>query len=261
MHMNPPSRREFVTYAAAATLASALPMSAQSTDKPLAVDVIGPMAVQWSGSRFCLWMPELVTVTQKGNTHRTHEAGIITPVVSFELPKNNYDINGIDGLVGGTPSLYTGNRTLYQDPNAKPPQQSYVQMSLPMPFHIVLIQPVLCRIWSEKTPRPKDPTRYATGLRLLYPKAGSPTLVPKVQDISFDPAPDEVQKDMSISYVPYNTVDPGNNQPLSSNNPKEIFTTLATGLGLKLNIDCGKAELTLFSSAHRPCRSPIIRLP
>src|SRR5690348_7022954 len=117
MHINAPSRREFVTYAVATTLGSALPASAQTTEKPLTVDVFGPMAVQWSGSRFDIWMPEL---------DRTHEADIITPVTDFELGQGSYEITGTAGLSGTIPAPYpTARTTLYQNPDAKPPKQYY----------------------------------------------------------------------------------------------------------------------------------------
>jgi len=260
--MNAPSRREFVTYAAAATIGSALPASAQTTDKPLTVDVIGPMAVQWSGPRFYVWMPEL---------RGTHEAGIITSVTGFELYQGTYEITETAGLSGTIPAPYppTG-RTLYQDPNAKPPKQYYVKLSLPRPFHIVLLHPVLCKIWSGSETAPSKSTSYATGLRLLYPRAGRPALKPSQKDyvISFDPAPDEVQVDMTISYVPKN---------YSDNDPKTIFQTLAKDLGLEnLQIECDEYAQTkteahpqlqaiaykprMVPTAHRPCKSPIIKL-
>jgi hypothetical protein len=264
MPMNAPSRREFVTYAAAATLGSALPASAQATDKPLTVDVFGPMAVQWSGSRFDVWMPEL---------DGTHEAGITTPVTSFDLGQGTYDITGTASLSGTIPAPYPpAGRTLYQVPNAKPPKQYYVKLSLPRPFHIVLLHPVLCKIWSGSEATPSKSTSYATGLRLLYPRAGAPVLKPPQKDkvISFDPAPDEVQMDMMISYVPYSYMD-------RANDSKAIFQKLAKDLGLEnLQIECDEYAHTkteahsqlravayhprMVPTAHRPCKSPIIQL-
>src|SRR5262245_13546452 len=102
-----PSRREFFTYAAAATLASALPASAQTKNQtktnttllPLVVDVIGPMALRWSGALFELWMPDLTT---KKNQHKPgitpHQAGIMTAVTSIELTEGGtYKITGPSG--------------------------------------------------------------------------------------------------------------------------------------------------------------------
>jgi hypothetical protein len=264
MHVNAPSRREFVTYAAAATLGSALPASAQTTDKPLTVDVFGPMAVQWSGSRFDVWMPELKVA---------HEAGIITPVTSFDLGQGSYEITGTASFSGTIPAPYPpAGRTLYQNPKAKPPKQYYVKLSLPRPFHIVLLNPVLCKIWSGSDTTPSKSTSYATGLRLLYPRAGAPVLKPPQKDkvISFDPAPDEVQMDMSISYVPYNYL-------ATDNEAEPIFQQLANDLGLEnLQIECDKYAHTkteahpqlqavayrprMVPTGHRPCRSPIIQL-
>jgi hypothetical protein len=262
MRMNTPSRREFFTYAAAATLASALPASAQTkkdqtkndtTRLPLVVDVFGPMAFQWSGSRFDVWMPDL---------GKSHEAGIMTPIVGFELPKGNYQISGTKGFAGKPVTTHlSGNGQIYKTGTSDAPKQYYIHLSLPMPFHIGLLHPMPAKIWSNGN-KPQTDTLYAVGLRLFYANAGAPTLSmvdgtalplgpPSDGVIRFDPdQPPEVQVDMSISYLPYDASVP--------NDDRNSFAAVAKLLELDLQIEfpAHHQEVT----PHRPCRSPVLQL-
>jgi hypothetical protein len=262
--MNTPSRRKFFTYAAAATLASALPASAQTkkdqtkndtTSLPLVVDVFGPMVFQWSGSRFHVWMPDL-------DAGKSHEAGIMTPIMGFELPKGNYQISGTKGSTDKhvTPHSSTHGQ-IYQTGTSDAPEGYYIHISLPMPFHIGLLHPMPAKIWSNGN-KPQTDTLYALGLRLFYAKAGAPTLSmvdgtalppgpPSDGVIRFDPDhPPEVQVDMSISYLPYNARDPYD----ADNSFKALAKLLK--LDLQLELLDHHQEATL----HRPCRSPVLQL-
>jgi hypothetical protein len=255
MLMNTLSRREFVTYAGAASLASALPASAETragktnkdrTTKPLVVDVIGPMAFRWGKSGFDVWMPDL---------HVTHEAGIMTPLTGFSLLQGDYQISGFKGFHGvlDPPHRTGGDSEIYAAGTSTPPEVYYIYISLPRPHDIVLLRPMAARIWSG-TNEPQQATPYATGLRLLYDNADARKLMltnlggtPK--PINFDSARAEVQLDMSISLLPYNAYDPSG--------VTNSFTALAKLLKLDLHIKPGEA---LQDALHRPCMSPVMQL-
>lgn len=252
--MSTPSRREFVTYAAAATLASALPTRAQSkTDqaknetkvRPLVVDVIGPMAFRWSRLGFDVWMPQLEAGNDKGNRH---ESGIMTPVIGFALAKGDYNISGTKGSTDNPPPPYpTRNSQIYQTGTSEAPKEYFIHILLPLPFHIVLLHPEPAKIWSNQNKRPDHYTNYATGLRLLYPDAGVPTLSTRV--IEFDPGPAERQLDMSITYSPINAGVP--------DDPTISFMALAKLLNLNLQIEFPDVQIRTL---QRPCRTAVAQL-
>lgn len=269
--MNAPSRREFFTYAAAATLASALPTRAHSKVdqtkndtkvRPLVVDVIGPMAFRWSRlSGFDLWMPQLDATTgiagnEKGNRH---ESGIMTPVMGFALAKGDYNISGTKGSDDSPLPYPTGNSQIYQAGTSEAPKEYFIHISLPLPFHIVLLQPEPAKIWSNGN-KPSKYTNYAAGLRLLYPDAGLPSLsphagtsllrgAPKDGAIQFDPAPAENQLDMSITYSPINAG--------AYDDAYNSFRALAKLLKLDLQIEFPEVQ---DATLHRPCRSAVVQL-
>jgi hypothetical protein len=263
MRMNTPSRREFFTYAAAATLASALPASSQTkkdqtkndtTRLPLVVDVFGPMAFRWSGSSFDVWMPDL-------DAGKSHEAGVMTPIMGFELRKGNYQISGTKGFAGNPGTPYrSGRGQIYQTGTSDAPKEYEIHISLPMPFHLGLLHPMGAKIWSNGN-KPPDYTLYAVGLRLYYAHAGAPTLSmvdgtalppgpPPDGVIQFGPDPPAVQLDMSISYLPYNDRDP--------DDAKNSFAALAKLLKLDLQLEL--QDYRQEATPHRPCRSPVMQL-
>lgn len=270
--MSTPSRREFFTYAAAATVASALPTRAQSkTDqtknetkvRPLVVDVIGPMAFRWSQSGFDAWMPQLDATTGKAGNEKgnRHESGIMTPVMGFALAKGDFNISGTKGSDHNPlPPYPTGNSQIYQTGTSEAPKEYFIHISLPLPFHIVLLQPEPAKIWSNENKPPDHYTNYAAGLRLLYPDAGVPILstragtallpgAPKDGVIEFDPSPDEKQLDMSITYSPINAGVP--------DDATNSFKALAKLLKLNLQIEFPQAQA---ATLHRPCRSAVVQL-
>lgn len=264
--MNTPSRREFLTYAAAATFASALPASAQTrpdqtkkgtmseeqSNRPLVVDVVGPMAFRWCKSGFDVWMPQLDV--------NSHEAGIITPVKSFPVIKGDYKISGTQGSADNPPPIHqTGNSQIYQAGTSEASREYFIHISLPMPFNIVLLYPVPAKIWSRGNKPPDQNTDYAVGLRLLYPHAGKPALsaldgtalppgAPKDGVIQFDPGPTKML-DMSITYSAYNAGD---------DDATDSFEALAKLLKLNLQIEFPKLEMD--RTMQRPCKSPVIQL-
>lgn len=261
--MNTPSRREFFTYAAA-TLASALPASAQTkndqskTDaRLLVVDVIGPMAFQWSGSRFDVWMPNLDAQS------KSHEAGITTPLLGFRLLTGNYQIQ-VPGVAAGNPvtlhrtggsQIYAAD-TSYHPKVSEPPKEYFIYLSLPKPFHIALLHPLLAKIWPSGDKEPSGSTFYAVGVRLLYPNVGVPTLTPLPSGVPadgwFDPDSAELQLDMSISYLPQN---------VSDDDVKESFKALANLLNLKLEVKLDESRPIIQEATFQhPCKSPVMRL-
>lgn len=250
--MSTPSRREFFTYAAAATLASTLPASAHTKkdeskkDRPLVVDVVGPMALRWSGENFELWMPDL------SSGKNPHEAGIMTPVTSFELLRGNYQITGPSPAAAGsklTPhgtgggEIYEGHPSDYSTPNR------YIYMSLPKPYQIVVLDPVPARIYRKASELAKMSSRlYATGVRLLYEKANEPRLVDGkgvasiMPDgkIPFDPDQQEIQLNMLIGYAPYYTNDPDHTDA------KNSFNAISKLFGLDLQVEFDETQLNAF---------------
>lgn len=226
--MNTPSRREFFTYAAAATLASALPTQAQSkTDQtkkdttllppndpaalPLVVDVIGPMAFRWSGGKFELWMPDLTTVKNLKKPGVTpHQAGIMTTVTSIELKESgDYKITG-PSESSGNPTVYSPQggqvyETKVKDTSAP---TKYIHMSLPMPHCLVVLDPVGATVSGSA---PKASGIYATGVRLFYDQANKPELwYPDGHSLTipFYASQYEKQTNMLIGYAPYDSADP-----------------------------------------------------
>jgi hypothetical protein len=263
--MKTSSRREFVTYAAAATLASGYQTDQTKKDKtllPLVVDVIGPMAFRWSGSEFELWMPFIEKYP--------HQAGIMTSVTSFELPpnKNDYRISGPSSF-NGKPELHrTGGGQIFQ---AKVKETSapsrLIKMLFPMPRLIVLLDPVWAKINPRDSAAPSTNELYAVGVRLRYDHAGEPTLydskgvshlVPNGK-IPFDPAPGETQLNMLIGYEAYDTTDPSHAES------KESFhqiSMLFPPLDLQVEFDSQPGgdsfKVIPFSGIFRDCRSPVL---
>src|ERR1700675_4652471 len=104
--MNTPNRRDLFKYAVGTILASALPASAQNrkpwADKPLGIDVIGPMAFTLGGSVVDLWFPPLT---------QPHEAGITTSVGNIVLSAGDYTLALSNPPLPAppTPTIYTTN--------------------------------------------------------------------------------------------------------------------------------------------------------
>jgi hypothetical protein len=204
--MDTPTRRDFLTCAVGTTLASALPVSAQTPKDarlmPLVVDLIGPMAFRKVKSKQVVevLLPKL---DQAGTEH---EAGIGTPVTSIELSKGDYTIAGTPPDSGDPMPYLTSNCKVYQ---VKPPDNysaanRYILLTLPMPHYIVALDPVSTEIYKTGSNPTGVWTLYAVGFRFLYDHAGVPTLTPPGRDIPFEPAPGEILLNMSIGYAPYN---------------------------------------------------------
>lgn len=264
MSISTPSRREFLAYAAA-TLASGcrnIPRQTRDTKLlPLVVDVVGPMAFRWSGTEFELWMPIIANFR--------HEAGIMTSLTSFELPKDNYKISG--------PSSFEGNPTLYQTGDGqvfrtqvtqRSDKESYIHMSLPKPRHIVVLDPVRAKIYPTSSTPPSKDEVYATGVRLRYDHAGDPTLHDSkgASDlvtngrVPFDRAPEETQLNMLIGYEANDSADPNYAESKASFNAVSL---LFDKLDLQVEFDSQPMigphpVVPPLSGFFRDCRSPVI---
>ena len=256
--MNTPTRRDFIACAAGATLASALPVSAQGvTHMPLVVDLFGPMAFTYGTVKnnqnvVDVWLPDLKSIQDE------HEAGIITPENSYALDEKDYTLTG-PPYSSTIPVPYpTFNCRVYRAPAEPDPNlaaKRYRHLTLPMPHSVVALRPVKASIYKVgDTPEPDFD--YATGLRFLYDEAGTVTLTPVggttgLIKVVFDPAPGVTLLNMSIEYNPWNH--PKNRS--DDTNAKNAFTALAMFfLDLQL-----KVEFKSFKDGpHHPCSAPII---
>ena len=273
--MSTPSRREFFTYAAVATLASALPASAQTkkdqTKKvtkllPLVVDVIGPMAFRWSGTKFELWMPDLTTKKNLGKAGVTqHQAGIMTTVTGSELNEaGDYQITGPSSWAGN-PTVYStnGGQVYEAKVNDTSARDRYIKMYLPMPHYIVVLHPVKASIYPTGSQQ-KTSGAFAVGVRLFYDQAGKPELVcPKGHSviIPFDASPPETQTNMLIGYAPYDSRDDNHENARASF--KEVSLLFPP---LDLQVDFGPQAMSSGAFVHpdmgpfHDCKSPVIGL-
>ncbi len=283
--MNKPSRREFFTYAAAATLASGCKTDQTKTNEakigqtnpdqskkdttllPLVVDVIGPMAFQWTGTKFELWMPDLSS-NKRPPGITEHKAGIMTTVTSIELKDGgNYEICG--------PSNSSVSATTYTPPGAQVYQaqvketsalnKRYIYMSLPMPSCIVVLDPVPATVYPTASPQQKTSGTFAVGVRLFYTQAGEPTLCcPNKQKraIPFYASPCEKQTNMEIGYAPIDTRDPNHADS------RKAFHEVSRLLGLDLQVAFDESQpmtqptsaLTMepFTGRYHDCKSLVI---
>lgn len=171
------------------------------SELPLAINLIGPMAFQQNGDYLEIWMPNL------DNPKYPHQAGIETDRDSFILgDESEYWFSDPN------PKQYSGG-TLAYNPSpsipyvieAYPSKPYYIHLKLPRPKWIVGLDPVSCKIQYGAQGDQKFHTR-PVGFRLLYEKAGTPAVISRKgsHPVSFDPAPDEKQIEMSIKYYPYN---------------------------------------------------------
>ena len=263
--MNTPTRRDFFTYVAGATLASALPVPAQTNKDAarlrLVVDLIGPMAFKKGTRTVDVWLPKLEKIDK-------HEAGISTPAIGIVLTEKSYTIT-LPGwnvpLIPPTPHT-TPNCKIYQSPhtsNSYSDIDSYIHLELPLPKYIVAVNPVRARIFptapagqSSKA----DCLPYAVGLRFIYDKADAATLTASVDGhgpIPFGSAPFETQLNMTIGYAPYN---------LDHAKAIPVFNALSklVGLDLQVEFQCvDQAANSQFEADCCPfhnCHSPNILL-
>ena len=256
--MNTPSRREFFTYAAAATLASALAAcqtKKETTLHPLVVDVIGPMAFQWSGELFELWMPDLTTEKNLNKPGITkHQAGIMTTVTSFELNESgDYKITG-PSRSKGTPTTYSmpGTQVYQAHVQGTRAENKYIYMSLPMPRCIVVLDPVQATI-SGSVPRSSG--TYAVGVRLFYDHANKPELwYPNGNPVTIPlyASPLEKQTNMLIGYAPYDSADPNDDHAKASFHEVSL---LFPPLDLQVEFAVNKTV-----ARFTPCMSPALGL-
>lgn len=256
--MNTSSRREFFTYAAGATLVSAIPALAQTkTDEtkndtataglPLVVDAIGPMALKWSGTDFELWMPDI--------DKYPHQAGITTTVTSIVLDKGDYEMIGPSATLAKPKTYALADAKIYQTKvkNTSAPKY-YIKMSLPMPRCIVALHPIAATISDAAT---KSQGKFAVGVRLLYDKAGGPTLKSpdgSSRSIEFYAAPCETQTNMQIGYLSSNVINDENEAKYSFGQISQLF-----GLGLQVAFD-PQVIKAMTKGQRRPCMSPVIGL-
>lgn len=227
--------------------------------RSLVVDVVGPIAVRWSETSFELWMPDL---TGKKNRHQAgitpHQAGISTKVTGFELGKGDYQIIGTESSPELPAEPYpTGKGRIYQchatDTSAP---NRYIHMLLPVPHCIIVLNPVLAKIYQKKSDQPDQVGSYAAGVRLLYEHSGTPCLKDSkdskpLPEIQLDPAPCEKQSNMLISYTPYDTRD------TDHADSEAEFREVSLLFSLDLHIDLEPGQPV---GPHLPCMSPVLRL-
>ena len=244
--MNTPTRREFFTYAVAATLASGCKTDQTKTDQTkkgptvlsLVVDVIGPMAFRSSGPKFELWMPKVTY---------PHQAGIVTSVTGVELPKDDYEITGPSGSTNPGPPYPTGGGQVYPAHVANTSAQNrFIKMLLPKPNLIVVLEPLSARIYPTGSPPPSTYELFAVGVQLRYDNANEPILYDSMGvsplvpggKIQFDPPPGEVQLHMLIGYAAFDSTDSGHKES------KLSFNELSKLFGLDLQLDFDPAPLS-----------------
>jgi hypothetical protein len=267
--MDTPTRRDFFIYAVGATLASALPVSAQShsTKKPLSVDLVGPMAFTMGAGVVDVWLP---TLTE-------HEAGIGTSAGSIApLTPGDYTITGPSPFLGARPPIYPSDQMVHteQANQGSVGNNREFRLTLPMPQHIVALSPVRARIYKTNPSLPKctpsaQCTLCAVGLRLLYDQYdqnGVPTLAMpggKSEIIPLDVAPFETQVNMSIGYAPMDLHDDS-----IDSKAREAFNKLSKLIGLDLTVEIetpgcgcptgGRKTSTKESGPFHNCHGPII---
>jgi hypothetical protein len=270
--MREPTRRDLLKYAAGATLASALPVSAQGgrdwTSMPLVVDLSGPMAFEYGKNRVNqdivdVWLPHLEQVDE-------HQAIIVTPGASYLLAPNDYTITGPPYAKKSMPIPAFGAK-VYPDPTLATPstlsdhraENRCIHLRLPMPNTILPLHPVSAQI--------DDGTlgalyKYATGLRFLYAHAASEgplTATPLTTsttinfDSAFQPAAGETSVYMSIDYSPINRNDP------TDTHAGYAFTEVGVlFLNKRLKVIFGSYTQTgqnkSLGNPNRPCKAPII---
>jgi hypothetical protein len=265
--MYTPTRRDFFTYAVSTTLASALPISAQTKRHMpplrLVVDLIGPMAFREGSNIVDVWLPNLEDIDH-------HEAGISTSATGIVLNDKNYTITLPKEYVSPSPPTpYAPNGTKVFQPASIPIAYnaiaSYIHLTLPVPNYVVLLNPVQVKIYPTGASTKADCLPYAVGLRFIYDNAGAPTLSPPVDNqglILFDGAPFETQLNMSIGYAPYHLDDLGDVKATKA------FHALALLLGLDLQVEFNCAPKDKTSNAKpiqyggpwHNCHAPIILL-
>jgi hypothetical protein len=269
--MYKPSRRDFFTCAVGATLTSALPISAEShglsADKPLVLDLIGPMAFIMGTGVVDVWLPVF--------TH-THEAGIVTSagIIPLDARENNISFERPSPASPPTPNIYLTNNCKVHSEQADKAnlaksiaKNEPMHLTLPMPNNIVALSGVAAYIYTPtaaQTPQPNCTpnkpccTSYALGLRFLYNKAGAPTLTTnggKAQTIPLDVAPFEDQVIMLISYDPVDQPDDTNDD-----NARATFNELAIFFGLNRAVEIAKCQkgTSQDRTPQHPCKAPII---
>ncbi len=239
-----------------------------SSDLPLAINMIGPMAFKQSGDTLEVWMPYL------GNKKFPHQVGIGSNVTSIVLPGGQRDYS----LSDPNPQKY-GNATMpFNPPNgtsipytarATPPSSFYIHVSLPRPKWMIGLYPVSCEIY-KGNPAKVYQLR-PVGFRLLYEKAGAPVLTSsqggKDYPVLFDPSPDEKQLEMFLSYAPLNSDDP-NSSTTDHPEAKEDFHQLCAMLSLDLDIEFeykmdakfGTKNLKIFNGPLQNCKAANVTL-
>lgn len=284
--MDTPTRRDLFRYALGATLAPALPISAESpkasADKPLVLDLIGPMAFTMGTDVVEVWLPKY---------GHSHEAAVVTSagILALEAGDNNISFRNPAPTSPLTPKIYPTNGCKVHSEQAdranlaeSVAKNVHTHLTLPMPNNIVAVSGVLAWIYTPATPNPPPNctsnkpccASYALGLRFLYKKAGTPTLThgSAAQIIPLDVARFEKQVIMSISYAPVEQPDDG-----WDHNARKTFNELASFFGLSREIEIASKQCACNSCAssetdnskvnkgyeskgspHHPCRAPII---
>jgi hypothetical protein len=269
--MDTPTRRDLLKYAVGATLASALPASAQNhrdtRGLPLVVDLIGPMAFEYgtdaNKQNFVdVWLPHLEAIDE-------HEAGIVTPGLSYPLAENSYTITGPSCSNGKPQPCSTSACTVYPAPtslNANRMTNRFIRLTMPMPSFIAPLHPVQAKVYLPPTAPTTGLDPLATGLRFVYDAAGTVVLTvtgSNTPGVPFDFAPTsgEKQLHMSIEYNPFNSRD------LDYTNAINVFTELAVlflnerlKVNFKESIMAGQSDKKKENrnTPLHPCRAPVI---
>lgn len=228
-------------------------------DLPLAINLIGPLAIKKNGNLLDVWLPIL-------SKKYPHQAAVGTDVDSHELKgTSEYSIGDPNPPCHPNPSGHHNPPKSHPSvpyeaaPKIYPPPSYFIHITLPRPKWIVGLSPVSCTVYDNATPPP--PFDYKPiGFRLLYEKAGAPILTPSngtdtPYTLNFDPAPDEQQLEMFIAYSPYNFSD--YNHPEA----KDDFKKLTGMFGLKLDIDFEFPFMTQIKKGKHKKQSPAVKVP
>lgn len=235
-------------------------------DKPLAIDLFGPMAVTPTGNAVEVRMPILDADVMN------HQAGIQTSVGS-KLLQGKYCLTG----PSSRRSIPAQHGPIFNPRTSIDYSQStYLFISLPKPRLIIALDPVYCKIYPAGSQPPTTFLPYAVGLRLLYDRTGYLALGEVGADgkcvtysLPTDSDPDDSEVNISILYAPVNTSD------ICHPDAKKSFCKLSMLYGQKLEVcfqeddkcydGCNglskpqdaTSQSTMTSGPIQDCKSPI----
>jgi hypothetical protein len=230
-------------------------MANNGANLPLAINVVGPMALQKNNNSLDIWLPNV------GSAYK-HEAGIATNIDSMKLDVGDYSLLGPTAATTWPtpycPTMPDGDPSdIYILPKPKAPAK-YIHITLPIPWGMVCLSPASCEIY-DTTPTNKY-KYWATGVRLLYQTTGSPSLEwsdasgqPYTWPLPIDIAPGENHVEVAINYHPV-VHDENPQHPEATSD----FKSIAAMVGLtKLNIQFNPSATGAAAPAARGARRTV----